>query len=375
MHLIDEGVVFASRPKSDAANACFPWVCVLETGRWLAGFRLAPAKSSRFSRAVLSWSEDQGRTWSTPREPFAPMKVGGRVGVWRAAAPTPLGGQRVLVVLAWEDYSEPFKPMFNEATEGLVDMKLFWAISEDGGCTFSKPRRLHVGRYDAVPTPITGPAVVLPDGRWVASFEVNKHYDEPEPWQHRSSLAFSANQGRSWGGVVDVHTDPQRRIFCWDQRLAPMHDGSLLDLFWTYDQQQASYLNIQARASSDGGKTWGELWDTGVPGQPARPVSLPDGRVVLVYVDRTQSPVIRAQLSRDGGRTFDPASTILVHERSVRPQTWQKGTMQDAWAEMSEYSIGLPDAVALPDGTVLTTFYSGDRADHTDLRWARISVS
>ena len=48
--------------------------------------------------------------------------------------------------------------------------------------------------------------------------------------------------------------------------------------------------------------------------------------------------------------------------------------MQDAWAEMSAFSIGLPDAVALPDGDVLTVYYSGDHPDQTDVLWSRLRV-
>ena len=46
--------------------------------------------------------------------------------------------------------------------------------------------------------------------------------------------------------------------------------------------------------------------------------------------------------------------------------------MSDAWAEMGEYSLGLPDAVALPDGDVLAVCYSGPKADQTDIQWVRI---
>jgi hypothetical protein len=227
-----------------------------------------------------------------------------------------------------------------------------------------------------VPTPITGAPLILPDGRWAVPFEVNKHYNDRAPWQHASCVTFSSDDGATWSDVVDVHADPDRAVFCWDQRLALLPGGDVLALFWTFDRRANAYLNIHARRSTDAGRTWGPLTDTGVPGQPARPVGLPDGRVVMVYVDRTAEPQIKSRCSRDGGSSWPRDGELLVHDRAAvrRSQTRDKRSMQDAWAEMSAFSIGLPDAVALPDGDVLVVFYSGDHPDHTDVLWARIRM-
>jgi hypothetical protein len=385
MQVIDEGVVFAGRAKTDAASACFPSVCVLPGGRWIAGMRLGPAKSSRSQRTFVTRSDDRGKTWSGPVEVAGPASVGGRPGTWRAVAMAPLGGADVLATLCWEDHTDPLVPMFNEQTEGLVDMKLFIATSNDGGNSFSQPRRVHTGQYDDVPTPITGSPLVLPNGTWAVPFEVNKHYRDERPWQHVSALAFTPDRGRTWSAdAAEVHTDPDRRIFCWDQRLSVLPDGSILGMFWTFDRGTDQYLNVHARRSTDGGRSWGELWDTGVAGQPARVVALGDGRLLMTYVDRTGAPAIKCRTSRDGGRTWPAESELLVHTRQrVRSQTWDKRSMQDAWAEMSAFSLGIPDAVALAPATAggggggagneaLLVFYSGDHPDLTDIRWARV---
>jgi hypothetical protein len=34
--------------------------------------------------------------------------------------------------------------------------------------------------------------------------------------------------------------------------------------------------------SRDGGRTWGEIWDTGIYGQPGQPVDLGDGRIATI---------------------------------------------------------------------------------------------
>jgi hypothetical protein len=375
MKISAEGVVFPSVPNSDASSCCFPGICVLDTGRWLAGARLGPLKASRTERVRLRYSDDQGKTWSPLIDPAPSVPVlAGRPGQWRAAYPTPLKGNRALVTLSWEDHSDPFRPMYNEKTEGIVDMRMYTAISEDGGQTWDAPRPVSFGPYDGVPNAITGACVVLPDGRWGAQFEVNKHYDDTTPWQHHSSLIFSSDEGKTWDGCVDTHTDPAKRVFCWDQRMAVLRDGTLQVLYWTFDRQTALYLNIHARASKDSGRTWGPLGDTGVPGQPARPVSLHDGRMLMVYVDRTSSPVIKARISGDNGKSWPDSTEAIIHQPDLKAQTWKKGTMSDAWAEMGAFSLGLPDATALPDGGALVVYYAGPKADQTDVRWARIQI-
>ena len=124
--------------------------------------------------------------------------------------------------------------------------------------------------------------------------------------------------------------------------------------------------------SDDEGRTWSELWDTGVPGQPAAPVSLPDGRIAMVYVDRTAAPVIKVRASSDGGRTWPEETETPLTEAETVSQTWSKSKMQDAWAEMGAFSIGLPATAPLPNGDVLVVYYSGPETDFTSICWARL---
>src|SRR5262245_21937155 len=137
MKITHRGTVVASRPNTDMSSCCFPSIASLEGGRWLASFRAGPGKSSRTERVGSAHTDDEGKTWSPLREPLPVVeKVGGRPGQWRAFNLTPLGGKRVLGTLSWEDYSDPFSPMYNPETEGIVDMRMFTSVSEDAGATW-----------------------------------------------------------------------------------------------------------------------------------------------------------------------------------------------------------------------------------------------
>jgi hypothetical protein len=282
-----------------------------------------------------------------------------------------VGGNEVLAVIYWVDHSDPSLPFFNEKTEGLLDSRIFLSKSRDGGATWSRPRLLDLAPFNC-PTPTTGPLLTLANGELACQFELNKHYNDLTPWRHASVLMYSRDEGRTWPEHVLVSSDPENRFFYWDQRPAVVEDGRILDVFWTYDSRSAAYCNIHARESRDNGRTWSDMWDTGVPGQPAPPVLLPGGRIGMVCVDRTAAPVIKMRFSIDGGRTWPDKTAVVLYGDQAASQTEHKKTMQDAWAEMAKFSLGLPTTVRLRNGDILVAFYAGSRTDHTDIRWLRV---
>ncbi len=371
MKRIAGGIALASVAGTDRQSCAFPQVAVLPSGRWLCACRAARTKAGAAGQhVVLSRSDDEGCTWTPAEAPFVAPPIAGRAGQFRALALTALGGEQVLATLYWVDHSDPELPFFNPQTEGLLDSRIMLARSADGGCSWSTPELVDTAPF-AVPTPITGPVLLLPNGEWICQFELNKPYYDTAPWVHASVLMFSADQGRTWPRYAIVSRDP--RIFYWDQRPQVLPDGRLFDVFWTYDTAAARYLSIHARESLDGGETWSELWDTGVPGQPAPVAPLPGGRLALVYVDRTGAPAIRCRVSHDGGRSWPATTSVPVYESGLDAQTTPKEGMADAWAEMAKFSVGLPATATLPDGGVLVVYYAGADTDRTSVRWARLA--
>jgi Neuraminidase (sialidase) len=273
--------------------------------------------------------------------------------------------------LCWVDHSNPELPFFNEETEGLLDTRIFLSLSNDNGFNWSEPEKVNTTPFN-VPVPITGPILVLQNGELACQFELNKHYYDTIEWRHSSVMMFSKDYGKSWPEYSITSNDPENRIFYWDQRPGVLLDGRILNLFWTFDRKKAEYLNIHARDSTDNGRTWSEMWDTGIPGQPAPPISLPDGRIGMVYVDRTSNPKIKMRLSEDGGRTWQQNTELTIYDFQTENQTWNKRTMQDAWSEMEKFSVGLPTTALLDDGSILVVYYSGVHTDLTNIYWSRI---
>ena len=189
---------------------------------------------------------------------------------------------------------------------------------------------------------------------------------EWRPYIYNTAI-YSDDRGKTWQTAAPFPVNGTG-----EAALAELSDGRILDVFWTFDRVSAKYLNIHARESLDNGRTWSDMWDTGVPGQPAPPVSLPNGRIAMVYVDRTAEPKIKVRVSSDRGRSWPDETEGVIHDSELDSQTWNKGSMQDAWAEMGKFSLGLPVTAGLEDGGLLVAYYSGPHQDATNVEWARL---
>lgn len=384
MQTIDQGLVANSITGSDRQSLAFPGVCVLSSGRWLISLRAGPAKASMEGQhPLLCWSDDEGATWSEPTCPFQPPQYDGTSGSFRAAYVTELADNRLVAALCWVDDSDPTRPFFNEATEGLLDTRICLSHSRDNGASWSLARFVD-SELDSVPTPLTGPIICLggaSDRQQLAiQLEINKSYLDQAPWHHQSVLLFSHDGGRNWTDHVVASDDPELRIFYWDQRPSVVGDNQLLNLFWTFDRLSGEYLNIHARRSPNNGRDWSLVWDTGVPGQPAPALRLADGRLAMVYVDRTTQPTIKLRTSDDDGHRWPVKSERTLFPHNALPDLSrldnlsQPGNMQTAWDEMSRFALGLPATALLKGGDALVVFYAGPAADTTSIHWQRLRL-
>ena len=372
MKIIDQGTVCSFPQGSKNQSNAFAKISVTSTGRWICGFRSASSKQGcAGQQAALSYSDDQGQSWTGPIMPFVPEPVNGKPGNFRCAMVTEINPSELLAVVAWVDQSDPTLPFFNEETEGLLDMYIFFSRSYDDGETWSKPEIMDTTPYN-MPTPTTGPVLVMPNGKLACQFELNKHYYEEKPWVHHSVLMFSSDNGKTWPEYSQANDDSNNMTIYWDQRPNVVSPERVLNLFWTYDKTTESYLNIHASESLDSGHTWSPMWDTQVPGQPAPPISLPDGTIAMVYIDRTDIPTIKMRISPDGGHTWPAETELEIYRHDGKSQTVANLDMTEAWAEMGAFSVGLPETAALPNGDILVSYYAGPTTDCTAVKWARI---
>lgn len=371
MQMIETGILARGEPNTTRAMLTFPHLITLAGGALLATYRAGSTKDADDEAIEFRRSTDGGRTWSKPWRPWGLIDLDGQRGSLKLCYLTELTPTRLLAAAMWVDRtSHPGQPLFNPDTEGCLPMAILLAESSDGGESWSAWRRIPMPDEIGPPS-LTSPILKLADGTLALSIETNKQYHDRAQWYQKVVFFHSTDEGATWGPPVEVGFDPTGRIYNWDQRCGVAPDGAIAAFAWTYDTQAARYLNIHRRISRDDGHTWSAPEDIGVTDQAAHPAVLPDGRIVLPWVDRFQSHSIRARLAHTIDAPFDPATevTLYTHVHAAR----QDGSTGDLLADMALWSFGLPDAEALPDGDVVVAYYAGNEAT-LDIRWARLRV-
>ncbi|MEM7131048.1 MAG: sialidase family protein [Chloroflexota bacterium] len=371
MKIAASGILSQSQPNSSRANLTFPTVTTLSNGRLLATWRAGSTKDSADEVVEFASSSDGGHTWSDPWRPLTSPTLDNKDGTIKVAYLTELTPGHLLLATMWIDRTTyPNAPLFNEDTEGCVPMSILLADSHDEGKTWSSWRL--VPMPDEIgPASLTSPILKLADGSVAMSIETNKHYHDASPWMQKVVFFHSTDQGQTWAQPVVAGEDPTGRIFNWDLRCGVAPNGQIGTFAWTYDSYTTNYLNIHRRISHDNGKSWTEPEDLGFADQAGRPAVLPDGRVVLAYVDRFQSHSIRARVAPSMDTPFEPASDLVIYAQEGAAK--RDDSTGELLAEMGLWSFGLPYAEALPSGDVMVVHYAGT-PQAMDIHWARLTV-
>lgn len=374
MRVSDRGVLSGGTAGTDRAVLCFPGVLSLSNGVLLATYRAGSTKSSDDETVELCRSTDGGRSWSGPRRCFEAPLIEGHRGSLKVVYLSESETGHLLAAAMWVDRDAyPGQPLFNPETEGCLPMRILMADSSDLGETWSAWREVPMPD-DIGPPSLTSPILALPDGTLGMSIETNKHYHDIGKWYQRVVLFRSVDGGQTWGPPIDVGHDPTGRIYNWDQRVGVAPDGRMAAFVWTYDSESLAYLNVHRRISTDGGQTWSAPEDLGFTDQPSRPAILPDGRVVLAWVDRFHSQSIRARQAAGVDAPFDPSTEVEVYAHgSGKAKDGSDDTTGELLADMSIWSFGLPFAEVLPNGEVLVAYYAGTEAV-MDIHWCRLRV-
>lgn len=371
--IAEQYVVYDGSNREDIHSVTFPDVCVMPTGRILVSFRAGPQKGpiNKGENGYYCYSDDGGKTFTEPRAPFGTLKIDGGEGRARGFQLLALGGNKLFGVMSLVEEIGEALPYFNEETEAIKNTQLYTFFSEDGGETFSEPQRIQMqGIYKDKACVLTSPALLLKDGRIMVNFEVYKTYYDNGPFDHHAACIFSSDGGKTWGTEVTICE--AKEIYPWDHRAGELEEGHLVDYVWTFDRRINDYLNIHMMESFDGGYTWSELHDIGLPGQAGNPIQLPDGRVALPYFDRTGIPTLKLAFSEDGGKTFGEPMDVYRHEAPKAEHA--KSAYAEAWEEMGKYTAGHCFQDLLPDGNLLVVNYAGPQQHKTNAMLTKVLV-
>jgi sialidase-1 len=176
------------------------------------------------------------------------------------------------------------------------------------------------------------------------------------PERRRGAFVLrTEDDGDTWKCLAMAPGD--ERISFSETALGANTEGHVIALMRTAESADKQVSGrLYQTTSTDRGKTWSPPADTGLWGYPAHFLRLPDGRLVATYGYRRAPMGIRACLSRDGGKTWDVKSEIVLRADGA-------GSGGD---------LGYPITQRLPDGTLATIYYfnAADNVTHVCLtRW------
>lgn len=373
MKIVETGILSRGTKGTERAVLTFPTVVPLSNGALLATCRVGSTKDSDDEMIELYRSLDGGRTWGEPWLCFEALTVKGVRGTLKLCYLTELSPGHLIAAGLWVDRETyPGQPLFNPETEGCLPMAILLADSYDFGDTWT-PWRAVPMPAEIGPPSLTSPILKLADGTLAMSVETNKHYQDHTKWYQRAVLFHSTDLGQTWSEPVTASQDPTGRVFYWDQRAGVTPDGRIVTFLWTYDSETHTYLNVHRRLSSDAGRTWSPAEDLGFTDQAAHPAIMPDGRVVLAWVDRFQTHSIRVRLAPSVEAAFDPRTEVVIYSHNISTAQDSSGDDTGALlADMSLWTFGLPYAEALPDSDVMVVYYAGTEFV-MDIHWARLS--
>lgn len=306
-----------------------------------------------FGKAVISYSEDEGGTYTAPA-PIIDTPLDDRDAGILAF------GEHEVMVTSFNnsvqfqrecsghymptDYDRESVMHFFQKSLDLVSAEeeetyigSEFRISHDCGVTFGEIYK----------SPVTSPhgPCILQDGTilWVGrTFSADDSYTDTDAiYAYKINLDGSSEY---IGMIPSVILDGKRLMLCEPHALA-LPDGKIICHLRAqkYENGKCTYFTLYQSESYDAGKTWStphRILDF-LSGAPAHLMLHSSGVLISTYGHRETPFGIRAMFSFDNGSTWDTDYEIFTSEISD--------------------DIGYPCSVELKDGSILTVFYAHER--------------
>jgi len=342
--------IICTNPYSAHKYFAWPTVTRLKNGRLAlvaSGFRLA--HGGAFGKTVISFSEDEGETWSLPA-PVIDTILDDRDGGITAF------GESSLIVTSFNmptDYSrnltealgvygEDRSPekvaaakAYANSYEDMVECCFNWEehmgtnyrISHDNGISFG----------ELVQSPVTAPhgPIEMPDGTLLY---IGRNYDPTNTYQGTHLHCYKIYADGTYEFVSEIENVGDGFWGC-EPHAIRLDDGKILVHIRVQDPAAEEKFTIYQCESYDDGKCFTKphqvLSDKG--GSPAHLICQ-EGTVISVYGYRQYPYGIRAMFSQDKGETWD-FDNVLVDDGP-------------------SWDLGYPASVVLEDGKILTVYYA-----------------
>ena len=373
MELINQGIIVdAEKMEGTHRSHMMTSLYHLSSGKLMTTFRRGSDKSSVDGNCVLAESDDMGSTWKEICDGF-PSVFRGRQGEVRNAELLQRPDGSLVAFLTWKNRSEN-QQLYDEETGSTAEGAILKGVSQDRGRTWSGFDAIDLG--DACHSVLSGSTTKLDDAGYLVTYEKQERTEPNSPTAHTARALFSRDGVEFDDDLLVAHDETghlhyydQRQDYCPDQK-------ALVAAFWTYDKKIGQDVNIHLSWGKPEGMSWETPRDTGIRGQIADPILLPDGRLCLFYVHRHPPCSLRLVLSEDHGMTWDTGHELTVYSKETAREAGMTGPASYAefWDSMAAWTFGHPSGMALDDRNVYLIYYAGRDARNLSVCWAKVAI-
>lgn len=223
--------------------------------------------------------------------------------------------------------------------------------STDSGVTWSEPIPVN-----ARPLKHAGCRLgswLMPSGSLLLGVygRIRGYGEEGENESTRSALLRSDDGGFNWEYYSTMAFDAASIVDFEEPAIVRLGDGRIVGMLRTHVNPSGDAKNMAIIVSEDDGFSWTPPRFTNIWGYPAELVTLPDGRVLMVYGYRRPPYGVRGCVSDDGIH-WNVANEFTIREGGVPAAYYDNpGVFQH---------IGYPSVALLDDGSMLAMYHEHD---------------
>lgn len=240
------------------------------------------------------------------------------------------------------------KPLFAAEGDGMQSMTVRISRSYDNGETWSEGEDIAFKHDDII---VPGAIVKLPDGTVGFPVEMHNHYEKDYYEPIKGRFIYSTDGGKTFDKVSIIPHD--KGVLAGDGRCTVDSDGNLMIYYWFYDLECGKDLDNHRCISRDFGRTFEPAEPIDLHMQIISPMFFDDNTFVLVYQERfSKNPGIKAALSYDGGKSFDTDNAVEVYSAKSVPDS------DNPFAGFNDYKFGYSTITKIDNKRALVMYWS-----------------
>jgi hypothetical protein len=225
-----------------------------------------------------------------------------------------------------------------ETEPGKPHLGSMIVTSKDDGHTWSEPKVIDM--KDMPFTNLEGPTdapIEMTDGSIIMG--VIGYSPRGDVGNRSAVLIKSEDKGESWRFLSTMASDTGGKLGGFmEPGIVRTKSGRIVAGLRNHGPDNAIWVTY----SDDDGKTFSPVKKTEMIGHPVDLIQLADGRLMATYGIRTQHALpegVRACFSSDNGQTWDIKTEVQIRK------------------DFTNWDIGYPESIEMPDGRVLTVYY------------------